>query len=282
MVRWTITAGTAFAVGLAAGVVVGQGLPGSAELKQSQPHKLAIKPPKMADAGPSAKPAAHRIRTVVAASEDHGLPSPVTAERLPVANVIIIRPSKPVAAEKAQRRVAAKPATVQMARAGSPESVLHDNPIVKRELTRDIQRELYRAGCRSVVVSGSWDHRTVKASARFVANSNATLPADRPDVVLLGLLRSYQGRACGLSLAATRGDAATTAALTPAAASLLATNPTISGAGLAPERIGIRQSSPRSAERSRRAARQARRRRAALQRKKRNSWRQQLYGFSLE
>lgn len=88
-------------------------------------------------------------------------------------------------------------ASVKMAQVASASPALQNNPIVVRELTRDIQKELYRVGCYSVIVSGKWDERTIKASAQFVANRNSVLPAGRPDVVLLSLLRSYQGGDCG-------------------------------------------------------------------------------------
>lgn len=87
--------------------------------------------------------------------------------------------------------------SVKMAQVASTSPALQNNPIVMRELTREIQRELYRVGCYSVIVSGKWDERTVKASAQFVANRNSVLPAGRPDVVLLSLLRNYQGGDCG-------------------------------------------------------------------------------------
>lgn len=88
-------------------------------------------------------------------------------------------------------------ASVKMAETASASPALQKNPIVLRELTREIQKELYRVGCYSVIVSGKWDERTVKASTQFVANRNSVLPAARPDVVLLSLLRSYQGGDCG-------------------------------------------------------------------------------------
>ena len=282
MLRSTIVAGTAFAAGLVAGITLGQDMSTSTELTDRQFHPSALEQaralasdqPGIATARSEPRPKAN-----LATAAD-STTSRAHAERSPAPDVVIIRASKPAAADKPQMDVSPKTADVKIAHIGSSESALTDNAIVRRELTRDIQSELYRAGCRSVVISGRWDHRTVKASAQFVANRNAILPANRPDVVLLGLLRSYDGRSCGLS------NAATTAALTPAAAALLANEGGASGDDVVQERIGSRQVSPRSAERrrqaTRQATRQARRRRAALQRKQRKSWRRELRGFSLD
>ena len=66
-------------------------------------------------------------------------------------------------------------------------------------LARRIQNEIRRVGCGAVKVTGYWNKRTKAAMARFVANRNAALPTDKPDVVLLSLLRTYKGNACGRS-----------------------------------------------------------------------------------
>ena len=66
-------------------------------------------------------------------------------------------------------------------------------------LTRRIQNEIRRVGCGAVRVTGYWNKRTKAAVSRFVANRNAALPTDKPDVVLLSLLRTYKGNACGRS-----------------------------------------------------------------------------------
>ncbi|MGI9423724.1 MAG: hypothetical protein ACR2PA_11060 [Hyphomicrobiaceae bacterium] len=64
-------------------------------------------------------------------------------------------------------------------------------------LTRQIQREARRVGCGQITVTGYWDRRTKAAAARFAANSNASLPTNKPDVALLSLMRHYQGTRCG-------------------------------------------------------------------------------------
>lgn len=64
-------------------------------------------------------------------------------------------------------------------------------------LTRRIQREINRVGCANLTVTGAWNRRTRSAMAAFAANRNATLPTNKPDVILLSLLRTYQGTDCG-------------------------------------------------------------------------------------
>jgi hypothetical protein len=64
-------------------------------------------------------------------------------------------------------------------------------------VTRDIQRELRRAGCSLQEVDGSWGRESRAAMRTFLRNVNATLPTDQPDIALLSLLRSYDGLACG-------------------------------------------------------------------------------------
>ncbi|MFY0615018.1 MAG: hypothetical protein JXQ99_26040 [Hyphomicrobiaceae bacterium] len=118
---------------------------------------------------------------------------------LPSAGEVIITPIEPDRPSTVKRTEPVRNTEVKIARVRTTNPNLRNNPIVQRELTRDIQNELYRVGCYSVIATGRWDARTVKASAQFVANRNAVLPADRPDVILLSLLRSYQGGKCGQS-----------------------------------------------------------------------------------
>lgn len=164
-----------------------------------------------------------------------------------------------------------------------------------RELTREIQQELYRVGCYSATVSGKWDHRTVKASAEFVANRNAMLPAERPDVVLLSLLRSYQGSSCGLTCSNAAGadpqcgKPEVAATKTPVLAALpleADAAPLPSNYSTSLETAELTESArppatPRLVTRppARSVTRQPRRRRTAPRRKKRVSWRQKVYGY---
>ena len=167
------------------------------------------------------------------------------------------------------------------------------NPVVLRELARNIQTELARIGCRSVTVSGRWDSRTVRATAKFLSNRNALLPSDRPDVVLLAMLRGYQGSACGLvehqmttnrmPLGAERQPVTIRSASLPAATYATGTYAgvaqTITTDDAEPlQSVGRRaaQSKPRS--KSRRSNRP--RRASGSRRKKQLSWRQKVhYGY---
>lgn len=66
-------------------------------------------------------------------------------------------------------------------------------------MIKDIQRELTRAGCGDIRITGKWDNRTKAALYNFVKNSNASLPIARPDIVLLSLVQNYKESKCGLS-----------------------------------------------------------------------------------
>ena len=66
-------------------------------------------------------------------------------------------------------------------------------------MIKDIQRELTRAGCGDIHTTGNWDNRTKAALYNFVKNRNASLPIDRPDIVLLSLVQNYKNSKCGLS-----------------------------------------------------------------------------------
>ena len=63
----------------------------------------------------------------------------------------------------------------------------------RRELVRDIQKELKRVGCYDGEASGHWSHTTTRAMATYVGGSNASLPVDKPDVALLAMLRAEAG-----------------------------------------------------------------------------------------
>jgi hypothetical protein len=64
-------------------------------------------------------------------------------------------------------------------------------------LVRELQRELHRVGCYSAQVTGLWTPSTRRAMQEFMGRANASLPVDKPDEVLLALVRSFPGKACG-------------------------------------------------------------------------------------
>ena len=65
------------------------------------------------------------------------------------------------------------------------------------KLVVDIQQELKRAGCYWGRVNGAWNASTRQAMSDFNTRSNAALPVDKPDYMLLSLVKSYSGRSCG-------------------------------------------------------------------------------------
>ena len=67
----------------------------------------------------------------------------------------------------------------------------------REQLVRDIQYELKRAGCYDGEVHGSWNSGTKHAMQTFTQRVNASLPLEQPDYVLLTLLQSQKGQACG-------------------------------------------------------------------------------------
>lgn len=64
-------------------------------------------------------------------------------------------------------------------------------------LARETQSELHRLGCYQGEISGIWTPGTRSAAQRFVDRVNAKLPVDKPDGVLLALLRGQTGTVCG-------------------------------------------------------------------------------------
>jgi hypothetical protein len=64
-------------------------------------------------------------------------------------------------------------------------------------LAREIQRELKRVGCYHGELNGTWNAQSRSAMKKFADQVNAKLPVDRPDLILLRLAQSHQGRACG-------------------------------------------------------------------------------------
>jgi len=203
MFRWAVAGLALFSVGMAAGGLVNHQLAApSAVVGRFEDQAVATARPASAvkavaaaasaiEPSPASAPAAEQ------AADEEPLVSQGTVR--PSAGEVIIAAVKPD--RQAQTRWAAPSQTtvVKMAHIRSTNSTLQDNPIVRRELTRDIQQELHRSGCHSVAITEKWDRQTVKAAAQFVANRNAVLPADRPDVILLSLLRSYHGGECGKS-----------------------------------------------------------------------------------
>jgi hypothetical protein len=67
----------------------------------------------------------------------------------------------------------------------------------RRELVKDLQRELKRVGCYEGDLTGTWSATTKKAMASFTDRVNATLPLEEPDYILLTLVQGHTAQACG-------------------------------------------------------------------------------------
>ncbi len=67
----------------------------------------------------------------------------------------------------------------------------------RRELTRDLQKELKRVGCFDGEVNGTWSSTSKKAMSAFMDRVNATLPVEEPDYILLTLVQGHAALACG-------------------------------------------------------------------------------------
>jgi hypothetical protein len=69
--------------------------------------------------------------------------------------------------------------------------------IAPLSLAREAQKELNRVGCYEGEINGIWTPSSRLAAQRFVDRVNAKLPTDKPDEVLLALLRDQSGTVCG-------------------------------------------------------------------------------------
>ncbi|MFT5506977.1 MAG: hypothetical protein ACI89J_000040 [Hyphomicrobiaceae bacterium] len=187
MFRWMVSRPALFVAGITAGVFGSHHFTASSktsEIKQVVAKATNKVAPKEAatlvkfEPLPEANDKVKRLQITRIAGVANPLSS---AERVAVAKIPVVKISE-------ARRASTGRASIGM----------QANPVVLRELARNIQTELARVGCRSVAASGRWDSRTVRATAKFLSNRNALLPSDRPDVVLLTMLRGYQGSGCGL------------------------------------------------------------------------------------
>lgn len=103
---------------------------------------------------------------------------------------------------------------------GPSGSLAPTDPESHYKLVVDIQQHLKRVGCYWGRTNGAWTNNTREAMRSFTANTNAALPVDKPDYLLLSLLKSHNGRSCGAAetttvAAPTRGKNETVAAAQP-------------------------------------------------------------------
>ena len=108
----------------------------------------------------------------------------------------------PVEAKPADARVAEAPwsAHVIVATEAQPRKLTSSKPATddqRRELVRDIQRELKRVGCYDQSADGQWNSSTKRAMNDFTDRVNASLPFEEPDLILLTLVKGQRGMVCG-------------------------------------------------------------------------------------
>ena len=63
-------------------------------------------------------------------------------------------------------------------------------PSDRSQVVRDLQRELTRVGCYDGELHGVWTPASRRAMKSFLDRSNAALPADEPDQILLSLVQA--------------------------------------------------------------------------------------------
>ncbi|HEY8247419.1 MAG TPA: hypothetical protein VIG38_09085 [Hyphomicrobium sp.] len=152
-------------------------------------------------------------------------------------------PTRPLPAPQRKSRVAATPAVPAApviaaavpvetipawttnvspaATVGGPQGSLDPtDPESRYKLVVDIQQQLKRVGCYWGRVNGSWNNNTREAMRSFTMHTNAALPVEKPDYLLLSLLQSHGGRSCGAPettvVAQPRGKKEQVAATAPA------------------------------------------------------------------
>ena len=102
--------------------------------------------------------------------------------------------AEPEHSEQPDPVVVTLPSRAQLASPGAPS---HPGPLSQFAIAREAQKELRRLGCYEGESSGIWTPSSRLAAQRFVDRVNAKLPADKPDEILLALLRDQSGAICG-------------------------------------------------------------------------------------
>ena len=72
-----------------------------------------------------------------------------------------------------------------------------NKPEDRYQLVVDLQEQLKRVGCYYGRIDGSWGPGSKYAMQSFIDRVNAALPSEKPDYVLLTLLKSQSGKVCG-------------------------------------------------------------------------------------
>jgi peptidoglycan hydrolase-like protein with peptidoglycan-binding domain len=143
-----------------------------------------------ADPGASRQAAAPEpVRTVVAARSS---PLPESTAPRPAA-----KRGQPAAADPPEPAAVIVTLTHRAEPAPSPvPAAAKPAPADKGTLARELQLELRRVGCYGGEINGIWTPNTRKAMKAFTERVNATLPVEKPDDILLSLVRAHQDEAC--------------------------------------------------------------------------------------
>ncbi len=124
-----------------------------------------------------------------------------TAEPVPPVPVAVTRRSDPFGEAPAIRAVQPKAQPVANTAAPAPArrsaGSKPSTDEARSALVRDLQRELKRVGCFDGELSGWWNQGTRRAMGAFTERVNASLPVEEPDYILLALVQSHAGQACG-------------------------------------------------------------------------------------
>ena len=86
-----------------------------------------------------------------------------------------------------------RPVAAPVAAAPDENSIPLDNPVA---LIRELQRELKRVGCYDGRTNGTWTAETRRAMKDFTGRANAMLPVEKPDPILLALVKSHEDGMC--------------------------------------------------------------------------------------
>jgi hypothetical protein len=161
----------------------------TAPLKQSSPALAPDAVPSTAAATrnlPAVLPSAAVTPPVVPSKSNPPAAASASASRPNVYAAVTRSPSTPKAP---QRTSAAAP------------------PLDRAGLTKALLVELKRVGCYGGPIGPVWTSAARKSMKAFTEYANATLPVDQPDHILLAMVQSHAGLACGQTCAAgsTRG-----------------------------------------------------------------------------
>lgn len=156
-----------------------------AEIKASatpgigDPPEAQAKAPDSAADKPQPEPSAAPPLPVAKSPEPEPHPQPLTGGKA-------IPPPAPLSVAEAPPRV-----PVDHSKAATAA------PLDKEGLTREIQRQLKRAGCYGGAISGVWSPAVRQAMKAFTDRVNAALPVEQPDYILLALVQNHTEATCG-------------------------------------------------------------------------------------